>query len=144
MKLIDRNEDLNDNPFCSTCGQSVTFRIRRKLSQLLFIEVRTGIDDAQYPPPRVTVPLTYISGNDRYQLISIIFHHANLHHFSSLIRKDSKWYTSQNPTTPNVLRNECRLAQCGNIAHDAREWDGIMGRLPAARISFVVYIREIA
>jgi hypothetical protein len=90
MKMKDRNRDLVNNPFSPACGRSVTVQIRRKLSRLLFIEVRTGIADAYHPPPIVTVPLTDVSGNSRYRRISIIFHHSNLQHFSSLIRKDSK------------------------------------------------------
>lgn len=48
-----------------------------------------------YPPPIVTVPLSWEVDKKAYCLRSIIFRDAEKEHYSSLIVKKGHWYSSQ-------------------------------------------------
>ena len=112
-------------------------KFRKKFKDVILIRVNSLDNTA---PPHVLVPIIWHTDNNIYKLRVIVFHNAEINHYSSLVVKRGHFYTSQRKV--GDLSGNATLCYEGPIFGadwPAPAWDGQTGRPKDARIYLVVY-----
>lgn len=121
---------------CNGCNEiSVKLKIRKLFQRLILIRVNVVDNNVG---PEVNVPLYWIVDSKQYHLRMIVFHDVEREHFSSLMARGGRWYSSQRDS--ENIRRETFLRYMGVI--EGEEWNGNLGHWGNAKIFLVIYSRR--